>query len=268
MILKKLLAVFKRDGFIFTSKRVLAYVIGHTPLSNKLSFVFYKNLRLYFKPSMLTYVLFANKNARDEDTLVLEKFIVSGATVIDVGAHIGSTTLISASLAGETGQVHAIEASAKFFDILNKNIELNQENQIANITTHHVALGDVDETIVYLNEMVNDDTTNHISNTGSAVTQITLDSIAKGLPTIDFLKIDVEGYEPQVLSGANETLTKTNTIYIEFCSHNLNNKEAEVDIIATLLEHFKLCTFHDGGLIPFTYQADKEYATNLIGIKN
>ena len=56
----------------------------------------------------------------------------------------------------------------------------------------------------------------------------TLDSF--NLPKVDFMKIDVEGYEAQVLSGAKETITKWKPkIYIEIWEKN-------VDIISKILD--------------------------------
>ena len=47
------------------------------------------------------------------------------------------------------------------------------------------------------------------------INMVTLDSICTNLETIDLLKIDVEGYEYNVLQGATKTLEKTKILMIE-----------------------------------------------------
>jgi FkbM family methyltransferase len=267
MIISKFTKIVKRDGIFFTTKRVTAFLIGQTPLWKNLSFKFHNNLKLRFAPSMLTYVLFANNAARDEDSLVIERFVTPGSTCIDVGAHIGSTVLITAKKAGPTGQVIAVEASPKFFEILSENVSLNQKQNLAPIKLIASALGDTEADQVYLNESVSDDTTNHIGTTGTAVKQTTLDSLTKNLSRVDFLKIDVEGYEPEVLAGGINTLRKTKVIYIEFCSINFKHNQAvEAGLIETLSNQFNLYSFENGVLLPFHFVRGNIYALNLIGV--
>ena len=49
----------------------------------------------------------------------------------------------------------------------------------------------------------------------NVINMVTLDSICTNLETIDLLKIDVEGYEYNVLQGATKTLEKTKILMIE-----------------------------------------------------
>ena len=243
-------------------------MLGYTPILKNLSFKYHNNLRLSFAPSMLTYVLFANSTARDEDAIVIEKFVHAGNTCIDVGAHIGSTVLIAAQKAGPTGKVIAVEASPKFFNILSRNIDLNKKQNLASIKLMACALGDTDKKQVYLNESVSDDTTNHISSSGTAVSQTTLDTLTKDLETVDFLKIDVEGYEPQVLAGAAESLKKTKVLYIEFCTNNLTQlHHNQSDFVQLLNKNFNLYVYSQNKLADFVFDGTKEYAVNLLCLK-
>lgn len=267
MTLSKIYTVIKRDGLFYTTKRAFAFAVAKLPLGSRLSFSFYRGLRLHFAPSMLTYVLFANPAARDEDTRVIEKFVSPGDVVVDVGAHIGSTALVAALHAGRSGKVIAVEASPKFYEILINNIACNQHTDLARLHTHQVALGDQANVIVHLNESVSDDTTNRVASHGTAVTQTTLDAITTNDPVIDFLKIDVEGYEPEVLAGARKTLVKTKVIYIEFYSANMRSQSTETDIIQTLEEHFNLFVLQENKLVQFQYLSGAHYTLDLIGIR-
>ena len=62
---------------------------------------------------------------REDD--IIENFQPKrGEIVVDVGAHYGRYTLIAAKRVGPKGKVIAIEADPKNFDMLNKNIKLNE----------------------------------------------------------------------------------------------------------------------------------------------
>ena len=58
----------------------------------------------------------------------------------------------------------------------------------------------------------------HILGTKSQVERVsitTLDAALADFPTIDLLKIDVQGYEAQVFAGAHQTLQRTKVILVE-----------------------------------------------------
>jgi FkbM family methyltransferase len=202
---KKIVTITTRDGLTFTAKRALAFVICHSPLANRLSFSYTDTTRLSFAPALLTYSIFANRKTRRGDLDIIKKYTPHGGTMIDVGGNIGSVTIPLAQHVGSDGTVHVFEPSPKFFKIICKNIALNSFSDRA--TAHQVALGAKADT-VFLNELGPDDTTNHIAATGTKVPQATLDSHTTKLTHIDFLKIDVEGYELEVLKGATQTLQK------------------------------------------------------------
>jgi len=262
--IKKFLTITQRDGLMFTVKRTIAYLVSQSPFAFKLSFSYYKGVRLYFSPALLTYSIFASPDTRQHDISVFEKHIKSGDTVIDVGANIGSLTLVAAKLTGPQGKVICFEPSPRFSDIIKNNINLNNFSEFVSVQA--VALGKEPHT-VYLNEQVADDTTNHIDTFGTSVRQVTLDSCTKELEKVDFLKIDVEGYELEVLKGSSETIQKTKCLYIEFISNNLIQASADPKEIIKLLKlHFSLHYYKNDLLSPFTYNPDEKYSLDLIGL--
>ena len=67
---------------------------------------------------------YVNMTTKEEE--IIEKFQPrDGEIVIDIGAHSGRYTLIATKRVGPKGKVIAIEADPKNFDMLNKNIKLN-----------------------------------------------------------------------------------------------------------------------------------------------
>ena len=68
---------------------------------------------------------YAHMTTREDD--IIEKFQPKeGGIVVDVGAHYGRYTLIAAKRIGPRGKVISIEADPNNFDMLNKNIKLNE----------------------------------------------------------------------------------------------------------------------------------------------
>ena len=263
--LKKIRRLVQRDGLSFTIKRAMAFSIAHSPLAYRLSFSYTKNTRLVFAPALLTYSIFANKQTRHTDIDLAKKYTPVGGIMVDVGGNIGSITIPVAEHVGPTGAVHIFEPSPKFFEIITSNISLN--NFSDRVTAHQVALGSRIDT-VYLNESVDDDTTNHIAAAGTAVQQDTLDSFTSTLPHIDFLKIDVEGYELEVLKGATDTLQKTETLFIEFIPKQLERCGSDPqEVLVILRTHFTIYTLEADGLTPFTYSQADTHHPDLLCLK-
>ena len=75
----------------------------------------------------------------------------------------------------------------------------------------------------------------------------TLDEICSSLDKIDLLKIDVEGYELEVLRGGVSTLKKTNKIIIEILDEFTNNLEQTPHIIYKFLKEKNFRVLEDLG---------------------
>ena len=127
-----------------------------------------------------------------DELKVLKKIIKQGDTVIDVGANIGFYTLFFCSLVGKTGKVIAFEPESKNFDILKKNIEMNN---LDNVTLHQKAVGSKNSKVKM---KISDSIGSHqISNSGDIeVDCIKLDNY---VINANFVKIDAEGYEIEIL---------------------------------------------------------------------
>jgi FkbM family methyltransferase len=134
--------------------------------------------------------------------------------LLDIGANIGVHSLLFSALAGPAGRVHAFEAQRIVFQMLMGNLALNS---IENVHGHGTALGAAPGTLslppLDYNKPWNFGGVALAAGTAAStgqtetVTVATLDSL--DLARVDFIKLDVEGMEEDVLRGARRTLDRT-----------------------------------------------------------
>ena len=160
-----------------------------------------------------------------EEELILKNIIPlfnasDNMVFLDIGAHIGSHSVIYSKLCPNS-RILAFEPQSTIFNILNHNI---QQNNIKNCSSYNNAIGhtNMDTTMSkYLYDGYNCEieyNTNKIFNyggiglgkNGEYVKMITIDSL--DLERCDYIKIDVEGAEILVLTGALNTINKYHPI--------------------------------------------------------
>jgi FkbM family methyltransferase len=168
-----------------------------------------------------------------------------GDIVVDVGAHIGKYTIIASKMVGSKGKVIAIEAHPVNYDILKQNIFLNK---LSNVIALNYAVHST-ETLVKLYEpgqeegftIYNTIMTDRTSLNNQKYIEVkanTLDSLLleNGIKEVNWIKIDVEGAEFEVLKGATNILSSSKDISLLIEIHNLgvNNKTFYEPIIHLL----------------------------------
>lgn len=141
---------------------------------------------------------------------LVEKFVPEDGVFFDVGANIGVYTLLASKLVGEGGSVHSFEPLLDIYGVLRRNVEAYRYK---NIKTNQVAVGEQNgEAQIYINAQsalssLGDTKRGAVLRSQTVIVK-TLDSYAAsaGVSKIDFLKIDVEGFEGHVLRGAAELI--------------------------------------------------------------
>ena len=133
----------------------------------------------------------------------LENYLKSGHRFLDIGANIGLMSVIASRIVGKQGIVYAVEANPGTVPILQANIELNH---CKNIELLPIALSDTQgAALLFENWEVNRGGASLISQSdnqkGVEVKMERLDDLFDENTTIDLVKIDVEGFEPQVIQG-------------------------------------------------------------------
>lgn len=143
-------------------------------------------------------------------------------TFIDIGANIGSFTLVAAKIA-KRGEVHAFEPSAHHFARLSNNVALNH---FSNVHLNRQGLSDKPGTATLFlpnaKGAMNNSGAASLYSSGSDmqvredIELITLDDYVSshGIERIDVIKIDIEGAEYDALKGARNTLRKLRPIVL------------------------------------------------------
>lgn len=143
-------------------------------------------------------------------TWVYDTFISPDMNFVDIGAHVGTYSWTCGKKAAHT---YAFECSPRTFCYLAANIALHDLTE--RISPYPFALGNSEGTIDYIVRSA-DGGGNGVKSlcTGDAnckkiaIPMKTLDSF--NLTNVGFIKIDVEGFEKEVLQGALETLKRNN----------------------------------------------------------
>jgi FkbM family methyltransferase len=203
---------------------------------------------------------FINMTIREDE--IIEHFTPKrGDIVVDIGAHIGHYTIIASKRVGANGKVVAIEASPSNFEILNRNIKLNQLANIINL--NHVVYSKETKLKLYLpgeesghtiyNTVISDRARNE--DKFVEVNANTLDYLLQSKEIkqeqINWIKIDVEGAEFEVLKGAANILSNSKDIAILIEIHNLRDS---TNLYRPIVEFLNLYNFkiefeksHHGG---------------------
>lgn len=171
--------------------------------------------RFFYLDELDSLGLRERRSFEPEETRLCKALVEQGDTCLDVGANIGYHTVLLSRLAGPSGKVIAIEPDPDNYRLLNKNCR--PEIRKGLVTTFQVALGRTTGTgNLYRSKDSNAMHRLYPSicclNESTEVSVITGDSLQ--LTGIDFLKIDIEGYEVPALEGLCETIANSPSIKI------------------------------------------------------
>jgi len=185
--------------------RWLRWQLGSRVLGWPVAVPFVGTTRLLVRPGMTgaTGNIYCGLHEFEDMAFVLH-FLRLGDLFVDVGANIGSYTILASAL---DAKIISFEPVPETFEALLDNLHLNR--LAASVEARHQAVGRHEGEI----EMVADqDTTNQALVPGARysgktirVPMVTLDEALHGrVPKL--VKIDVEGFESEVLAGARATL--------------------------------------------------------------
>lgn len=173
-----------------------------------------------------------------------QQYIPVGGTVFDIGACIGDHTVTYAEWVGPNGSVVAFEPNPEAYKCLSHNTA-----SLPQVLTVHDGLSDVDAIV----------SIKVLDNAGASYLLETEGDIYVGpldyyeYDRVDFIKIDVEGYEVKVLKGASETINKCRPVMlIEVNSGALERSGSSATELLDLLVSMKYSIEITDPRIPWT----------------
>lgn len=171
----------------------------------------------------------------------VQQIVKPGMIVADVGANFGYYTILLSRLVGSTGQVYAFEPSRRFRERLVDHLE---RNRCTNVLVVDCGLSDSSESKELYHE---DSCSPALFSMGGQPLDVevemaklrTLDDYVgeTKIQRMDFMKVDIEGYESRFVKGAEETLRKFRPIILmEFNHLHLLTVGSGVDRLADQLK--------------------------------
>ncbi len=163
------------------------------------------------------------KNGFEPQMVDMFKTLISkNDYILDIGANIGCTSILFGEL---SKKVYSFEPSPTTFSYLQKNI---LQSGLKNIEVLNIGLGSSsgESTITFSpanrsGGFVSNLTQASIGHTVENIQIKTVDEILESLkpPAVNFIKIDVEGFEGHVIQGAKATIAKNNPIVVLELNH-------------------------------------------------
>tara|TARA_B100000676_G_C17999045_1_gene799721 strand:+ start:184 stop:825 length:642 start_codon:yes stop_codon:yes gene_type:complete len=147
--------------------------------------------------------------------------------IVDVGAWCGTWTL---SMLKYAKNIHCYEPNNLHYGCLTRNI-----NSYSNVESYNQAVGNKDGYVKLTEEIATQNTRVLLENGETKINK--LDSL--GYKHVDFIKIDVEGLEMEVLKGAANTLENVEYLMIELNGNSERYGSSKKDI----KEHLKVLGF-------------------------
>lgn len=206
---------------------------------------------------------------------MLRAHISPGMNVVDAGANIGIYSAFLSSLVGATGRVHSFEPSAENFAKLERTARHRP-----NIVCNRAALGAASQEMhLYLSGTLNVDhrmyPTPGEDRREVLIRCVALDDYFSGSAPVDFIKMDIQGYELTALQGADRIIAENPKIklMLEFWPYGLKASGVEPVALPEFLSErgFRVEKIDGRGrgaaLTEFDYQIDESIYCNLFATR-
>lgn len=151
-------------------------------------------------------------------TWVIRKVLQPGDHALDIGANLGLVSFKMLEIVGPTGKVISFEPQSRMVNYIEQSIRLNG---IKNLYVHKLGLADKSDKLRLSIPDHNAGAASFASEVGSHFEEVpvtTLDEFNRDniLDKVRLIKIDVEGFEPQVFMGGEEFFAKVKPYVIVF----------------------------------------------------
>jgi FkbM family methyltransferase len=188
-----------------------------------------------------------------------EKFLINldinGQTIYDIGGNVGIFTMFFARAVGKKGKVITFEPNPQCCNMILEHLKLNN---LDNVEVQQIALGKMREkrqlavrkSETGTGSFQEDIKASILQEKGSEIIQVEIDSldnqiITNNLPKPDFVKIDVEGLEMDVLHGMSDTIKNCKPmLFIEIHGVDVQRKIENVQRVVKFLIGCEYSIYH------------------------
>lgn len=205
--------------------------------------------------------LFFNGEFEKSELEVCRKYISRTSIIIDIGANIGLHSIYFSSLATE-GYVLALEPSLATFELLLKNVDGKE-----NIAPLNLAISDQGGVLEFFHaadgaySSLKDTKRTTIAKT-TRVPCMTIDDVVSALRlgSVDLVKIDVEGFEYNVLKGMTKTISAFHPVIFCEIYKGMGSNQVPDETVRFLLDRdYRAFVMHDGEMIEYQQHDDNFY---------
>ena len=224
------------------SKRRVEPIVSSRPPLRQLMTV--HSLRMRLDPSEAIQSAMAAGAYEPEQTAWARECLLPGDRFVDVGASFGWYTALASTIVGPKGSVFAFEPSPLASSVIDNTIA---ENQLKNVMLVRAAVGTTsghEHIYMPVNDAVHSPSA-FPSDASFVPLQVPLISLDRYEPLSDgrmikLIKIDVEGYEPNVIRGMRELARKgvVKNIFLEFNSGWLKRNATTPDELLRLVTSY------------------------------
>jgi len=205
--------------------------------------------------------LFFRGEFEKDEIQLCKRYIKNDSVILDVGANIGLHSISFSRLAPE-GLVISFEPSKDTFSLLLNNIQ-----DINNILPLNIGVSDKTQIAEFY--VASDNAYSSLKNTGrkevcgkTRVLCMSIDDLLTKLPLkrIDFVKIDVEGFEQKVLEGMKLIIDKYSpVIFCEIYKGTDSNEDPEATVKCLTDKGYKAFVCDGVNLTSFVKHDDNQY---------
>ena len=212
--LAKLARAPLRMGYSLACEKWLRASGGVRPVTAR---TFWGDRMSLFFPEEGSMALYRYRFIEEGLTSIFISQIKPGMTVFDIGAHFGYFTLLALHLTGPSGEVHAFEPTPSTFKVLESNVSSRPNVRLNNIalysrvdelTFHDFGLAFSQFNSLTAGRMTGDARTSVQARACKVKTQPLDDYVAACGARPNFVKIDAENAEYEILQGMSRTLSE------------------------------------------------------------
>jgi len=177
-------------------------------------------------------------------TKLLKNLLREGMTVVDVGANIGYYVLVESQIVGSKGKIIAIEPQQENVKFLRLNVE---KNHLQNVRIIEAAIGDsCRQEKLYVNKRASNIHSlvpfhNNESQDEWDVQEVkvySIDALTEELNSpIDFIRMDIEGYELNVIKGMGKTLKRHRSSLMIELHYDMLGRSGVIELLNILKQN-------------------------------